>query len=390
MGSMRNRKHPGRAVFVAAVLTLVAGAAWAVGSGGVIEKEHARRHFNTRVHLSNLDCDQCHLCELPTKEEPCLIECPRHMGHFHSEKRPDDGPEVVVIDQLANLYKPVIFAHKLHATMSDMIGGCENCHHYSEKGGAIQPCRECHDPDKGTADLRKPSLKGAYHRQCLNCHMDWSHENACNFCHEEHSTNTPQAAPDTTDIVGIKHPLIQATDSYYYDTTYEKGPIVTFHHVDHVEQFGLKCVDCHTGDSCSRCHDQARSRDSSINNMVSCTQCHEERGCKFCHDYKRKPKFDHAKSTGWDLGKRHEGLECRKCHGVPKVFHTPNTTCTSCHKGWLEGEFEHTVTGVDLGEDHGDLDCTDCHLEGDFSVPPSCSECHDDGRHYDPKVGFGS
>ena len=40
-------------------------------------------------------------------------------------------------------------------------------------------------PTRATVDLRQPSLKGAYHRQCINCHLDWSHENACGFCHEQ-------------------------------------------------------------------------------------------------------------------------------------------------------------------------------------------------------------
>jgi hypothetical protein len=367
----------------------VAGMTAAVESGPVIEKDHAKRHFNTRIHLRDLDCSQCHYCESPTREAPCLIECPRHMGNFRSDQRPDDGPKIVIIDQLANLYEPVPFSHELHAQMSDMIGGCGNCHHYSEQGGKIPPCRECHDPSKGPVDLKMPSLKGAYHRQCMNCHLDWSHENACSFCHEEHHDGIAAAPLDTTDIVGVKHPLIEATDSYYYDTSYSKGAIVTFHHADHVDQFGLACVDCHTGDSCSRCHDQARVREKSISNKTSCTECHEERGCMFCHDSERKPKFEHASSTGWPLGKRHEKLDCNECHGVPKVFHTPSKSCTSCHTDWLDGDFDHSVTGVVFNEDHTDLDCTDCHVDQDFGIPPSCDGCHDDGRVYDRAKGFG-
>lgn len=370
-------------------IVLLAGTVLAVEKGEVIEKGHSKPHFNTKTHISDLDCDQCHECERPTREDPCLIECPRHMGHFHTEKRPDDGPKVVIIDQLANIYDPVPFAHELHATMSDMIGGCENCHHYSERGGIIPPCRECHDPAKGPVDLRKPSLKGAYHRQCMNCHLDWSHENACNFCHKEHHDEIAQGPPDSTDIVGVLHPLIEATDSYFYDTTYEKGPVVTFHHTDHVDQFGLNCVDCHTGDTCRSCHDKERIHDSSVNNMTSCTVCHEERGCKFCHDYERKPEFEHGLSTGWVLSGRHQDLECRECHGTPKVFHTPNKTCTSCHSNWEDGDFDHSVTGVVFSEDHEGLDCSDCHLDSVFGVAPNCDGCHDDERVYDRKKGFG-
>jgi hypothetical protein len=221
---------------------------------------HSGSRFISSGHARDLECSTCHQCELPTAEDPCLISCPRHHGHFDTDARADDGPDVVLIGELANLYDPVPFSHGLHAQMSDMIGGCENCHHYSEPGGRIPPCRECHDPDKTEVDLKMPSLKGAYHRQCMNCHLDWSHDKACSFCHKEHEEGMP-IPDDPSDIVGVEHhPLIKATDSYFYETTYEKGPIVSFHHTDHVDQFGLDCVDCHSGDTCARCHDQQSKR----------------------------------------------------------------------------------------------------------------------------------
>ena len=42
-----------------------------------------------------------------------------------------------------------------------------------EGGGSV------YDIGVENADLRMPNLKGAYHRQCLNCHRDWAHENEC-------------------------------------------------------------------------------------------------------------------------------------------------------------------------------------------------------------------
>jgi hypothetical protein len=358
------------------------------------QASHSGSRFISSGHARDLECSTCHQCELPTAEDPCLISCPRHHGHFDTDARADDGPDVVLIGELANLYDPVPFSHGLHAQMSDMIGGCENCHHYSEPGGRIPPCRECHDPDKTEVDLKMPSLKGAYHRQCMNCHLDWSHDKACSFCHKEHEEGMP-IPDDPSDIVGVEHhPLIKATDSYFYETTYEKGPIVSFHHTDHVDQFGLDCVDCHSGDTCARCHDQQSKRTVPAGHITgskgSCTSCHQERGCDFCHDYDRKPMFDHAESTGWPLGERHEDLECTDCHGTPKEFHLPQDECFDCHDDWLEGGFDHgEVTGVAFNEDHEGLDCTDCHKENRCYRQPRCDECHDDDRKYDPKTGFG-
>jgi hypothetical protein len=123
--------------------------------------------------------------------------------------------------------------------------------------------------------------------------------------------------------------------------------------------------------------------------MTSCTSCHEERGCAFCHDYERKPEFQHGLSTGWPLGDQHGDLDCKDCHGVPKVFHVPSKDCVSCHDNWLDGDFDHSVTGVAFDENHTGFDCGDCHMDEDFGVPPACDACHDDDRKYDHKKGFG-
>jgi hypothetical protein len=285
---------------------------------------------------------------------------------------------VVIIDQLAHYYEPIVFAHRLHAEMSDMTGGCENCHHYSDQAGVIPPCRECHDETRNPVNLRLPGLKGAYHRQCINCHLDWSHENACGFCHEQVQEGVAAAEPDTTDIVGIPHPMIEAPPSYTYNTSYPEGPLVTFHHSDHVDKFGQKCVDCHRGDSCGRCHDTRQTEQATLDHVKTCCACHGERDCGFCHSDQTLPTFQHAQSTGWDLEPYHGKLSCDICHRSPKSFRTPSVRCTSCHIHWETGSFDHGVTGLVLSEDHVDLDCSDCHLEMNFNVQPSCEDCHDE------------
>ncbi|PID81655.1 hypothetical protein CSA17_06610 [bacterium DOLJORAL78_65_58] len=323
------------------LLLVAASMAMAAENGRVVHPQHPDDHAHQSRLVRNSECADCHDCPRPTQEDPCLAPCPRHAHNFHGNRRPDEGPDVVIIDQLAKHYEPVVFAHGLHAGMSEMTGGCANCHHYAKESGEIPPCLECHDADRNKVDLRQPALKGAYHRQCLNCHLDWSHENACSFCHKSHDENTPGATPDATDIVGIPHPRIEATENYFYETGAEEGDIVSFHHLDHVEMFGLGCADCHRGDSCGRCHDQRRKTPRRVDHLVSCCQCHDDKGCGFCHADERRLEFDHA------------------------------------------------VTGVVFNEDHEDLDCTDCHAEQDFGAPPSCDDCHDDERRYDPAVGFG-
>ena len=216
---MRNRILPALA---AGLLLLAAGPAPATDQ---LVDPHHPAEVQASPTPAKLDCRDCHACDHPVPEDPCLAACPRHSSHFYGQHKTDEGPDVVVIDQLAKLYRPVVFSHQLHAQMSKITGGCENCHHYSEQSGSIPPCRECHDPDNNEVSLGQPALKGAYHRQCINCHRDWAHDNACGFCHVEETRDAAAiAAPDTTDIVGIPHPMIEATPTYTYETTYADGP----------------------------------------------------------------------------------------------------------------------------------------------------------------------
>ncbi len=379
-----------KAFLLLLVPLLVAGfAAMAADKDQVVDPHHPRELGSEIPMAPRFECTDCHDCPHPTEEDPCMAPCPRHANNFTSNQQADDGPDVVIIDQLAEHYEPVIFAHGLHARMSEMTGGCVNCHHYSEQTGEIPACRQCHDQDRNQVDLRQPALKGAYHRQCMNCHMDWSHENACGFCHKSHDENTPVATPDTTDIVGILHPLIEATDSYFYETGAKEGDIVSFHHEDHVKMFGLECVDCHRGDSCGRCHDQQRKTAKRLDHLVTCCQCHQEKGCDFCHSAERMPTFDHEVTADFPLQPFHAKVQCATCHGRPQDFRHPDPQCTVCHIHWEEGDFDHSVTGVVFNGDHEDLDCADCHWDMDFSVKPSCDNCHDDERKYDPNTGFG-
>lgn len=339
----------------------------------------------------NSYCKTCHTCDNPTKAEPCLLVCPRHGGHFEGQHLLDEGPEIVIMDQLAELYEPVFFTHKLHAVMSDMSGGCELCHHYSEPDKPVPPCRECHDPSGESISMQKPSLKASYHRQCLNCHREWSHETDCTICHAVVANGKDQRpAHDKTDIMGMTHhPKIEAEEKYIYHTDFDEGPVVTFHHTDHVDLFGVKCVDCHRGDSCQRCHEEHQNPIEKTvthencttcrNNCCTChvSSCKEDADCLFCHNHDEKPAFNHATSIGWPLEPRHTEVSCESCHGKVKDFTSPSTTCTSCHIHWETGSFDHEVTGLILSEDHEELDCGDCHIDEDFGEDPNCEGCHD-------------
>ncbi len=370
---------------IALLVCLVVASAVFAGPAQVMDPAHknpVKKPATAQAATSN-DCAACHSCASPTHENPCLQSCKRHGAQFKGQHTTDEGPEIVVIDQLASLYGPVVFAHRLHAGMSAMTGGCTNCHHYSPATGKVPPCRQCHEPTRATTDLRQPALKGAYHRQCINCHLDWSHENACGFCHEQAVAKAdgtkPVARHDPSDIVGSRHPLIKATPTYTYQTTEKTGPVVTFHHQDHVDKFGLQCVDCHRGDSCRSCHDAGGTKERrKLDHVTTCGACHAERNCSFCHSAGAKAEFDHRASTGWTLEPFHRKVACNTCHGEPQAFRKPSRTCTSCHIHWAVGSFDHAVTGLKLNADHVELECDNCHAKMDFSKKPVCTDCHDE------------
>ena len=72
--------------------------------------------------------------------------------------------------------------------MSQMAGGCAVCHHYTQEDAKHPACKACHAIDAG-GDIRKPGLKGAYHRQCIGCHESMKiGKTGCTDCHKAGST----------------------------------------------------------------------------------------------------------------------------------------------------------------------------------------------------------
>jgi predicted CXXCH cytochrome family protein len=274
------------------------------------------------------------------------------------------GPDTVLLNELENEYQPVPFSHAIHAEMAEMWDGCVTCHHRPPEPGAhgvsddqphtqaesdqIPSCKSCHPIGADNTDIRKPGLKGAYHRQCLNCHKAWSGENGCVICHEAKGNGHTSTPPTPGDIVGRMHPPIETPTTVDFIARYTPapGPNVTFRHDEHVESYGLQCVHCHQRDTCSDCH----SDDAS-----------EQR--------KHKP-VEPAMSWQTSHG------PCMTCH--------QSQACSHCH--YADGDdapppFDHTITGQHLDDDHADLTCAQCHHNFDFTIDPTCgdSTCHGEG-----------
>jgi hypothetical protein len=346
-------------------------------------KGHSQNAEKTHHAQLPIYCKECHTCNFPTYENPCLKILPnftrkKGITVHHAAK---DAPEFLKIGILSNRYEPTIFTHKLHAEMASMSGGCIFCHHFNPPG-RIAPCRDCHESSSERSDLSKPGLKGAYHRQCLNCHRGWSHKNECQVCHAlKGDTSHEVKIDDKEKYKNVIHPKISEPDKKVYQTDYDELPLVTFYHNTHITIYGYGCINCHENETCARCHDTMKITTTTEREPhEACIKCHEnsiDNNCEKCHDTKARAPFTHAQ-TGWALNEQHINLQCRDCHSSKGEFKRLSTNCTSCHSDWKLGIFQHDSAGLILDETHKEFECEECHIGRDFTVLPVCNNCHDE------------
>ena len=191
------------------------------------------------------------------------------------------------------------------------------------------------------------------------------------------------------EITGKSHPVRPQPPKMVWETNYEKGKIVTFYHDEHFQLFNLKCSDCHSGDNCTKCHASKTQEDfsktiklkkSEEEHHKPCNNCHYRDACGKCHQENEMKPFNHGRASGWNLKWYHSRLECSKCHGSQIPLKKLKNNCTSCHKNFIPGKFDHKNAGLVLSENHKDFDCDNCHLKSDFSKNPDCTTCHDDKK----------
>jgi hypothetical protein len=330
----------------------------------------------------------CHTCTTPTKSDPCLNVCPRvkESTGVHS---PADGPGMVLMDLKTGTYGPVVFSHRTHAQMTEMSGGCYGCHHYNDTALNILSCISCHPAERKRENVNVPDLKGAYHRQCLECHRQWSGSPECLSCHLSGTEGKTDAQILEGYTRGRKgHPPVHAPEKKVYSTAEQEGTVVAFYHSDHANRFGIKCADCHRQEGCIGCHDKrpeevrkqaAAARAGDFDALhARCSACHGEQECEHCHLTSDPGPFDHARASGWTLKQYHASLDCARCHGEGKPFTGLNADCTTCHQAWDPATFVHAVTGLKLDEIHEALGCSDCHPGEDVTKAPACADCHPD------------
>ena len=136
--------------------------------------------------------------------------------------------EVFELDSMKNLYEGVSFDHDMHIEATEE--NCTECHHHTAGTPPTDPlcvtchanspeaddpsCKSCHVKDVFAAEnmkkawetpllnhRSKPSLKAAYHQNCLGCHEQNGAPTGCTDCHAmtdagEKFYNTGKYAPE--------------------------------------------------------------------------------------------------------------------------------------------------------------------------------------------------
>jgi hypothetical protein len=158
--------------------------------------------------LSEHGCITCHVGPIPA-EVMAVADQYTSLSPFAPDPEAtrlsfseDDFPETVTISVLSEEYEQVEMPHRQivnklleHINESKMAthfhgredAVCQGCHHHSPIGDKPPLCESCHGEPFNEADLFKPGLLGAYHRQCMGCHQSMQLEKPtsddCEGCH---------------------------------------------------------------------------------------------------------------------------------------------------------------------------------------------------------------
>lgn len=101
------------------------------------------------------------------------------------EFKPSSFPHRKVVQAIANRVEKSSMAKSFHMDQQTL---CMGCHHNSPKSLEPPKCGSCHGKKTDIINS-KPSLKGAYHGQCITCHQKMEVKSVmptdCNKCHEK-------------------------------------------------------------------------------------------------------------------------------------------------------------------------------------------------------------
>ncbi|AFM27920.1 sulfate respiration complex hexadecaheme cytochrome HmcA [Desulfomonile tiedjei] len=111
------------------------------------------------------------------------------MKLLEKEFKPAEFAHLKIVNKLVTISNESSLARWFHSTREQAL--CAGCHHRSEFQQAavkVPKCTTCHNKTVDLASLGKPTLMGAYHRQCIGCHGSMKQKPTaleCAKCHAE-------------------------------------------------------------------------------------------------------------------------------------------------------------------------------------------------------------
>jgi hypothetical protein len=108
---------------------------------------------------------------------------------LEKEFKPAEFAHLKIVNKLVTISNESSLARWFHSTREQVL--CAGCHHRSEFQQAavkVPKCTTCHNKTVDPASLGKPTLMGAYHRQCIGCHGSMKQKPSaleCAKCHPE-------------------------------------------------------------------------------------------------------------------------------------------------------------------------------------------------------------
>ncbi len=143
----------------------------------------------------------------PSENEALAAETVWDRKSKVSDAKPIDPksiPYKVTIDGLSDEFEGNVFNHRRHyeslvkrvadsqlasAFHTNPASLCSACHHESPPSQTPPKCVNCHSPTMSMETPDRPSLKAAYHLQCMGCHDAMSVSRplntSCTSCHKE-------------------------------------------------------------------------------------------------------------------------------------------------------------------------------------------------------------
>jgi hypothetical protein len=130
---------------------------------------------------------QALLAAQPTKDPVINLETiPEvvEIGVLSQEYAPSKFPHRKIVKKIASGMEESKLAASFHSSPNAM---CAGCHHNSPASANPPACATCHSRTFQDSDGRRPSLKAAYHQQCMGCHnamgIQKPADTACTECH---------------------------------------------------------------------------------------------------------------------------------------------------------------------------------------------------------------